>query len=76
MSLPCWEGHVCSARELTRMTKTLSKKPQTGMMWGHRVAGSGQGHKPDWLCCDPLSFKLLCGAWRAGAVDTEPAPGR
>lgn len=28
MSLPCWEGHVCSTRELTRMTKTLSKKPQ------------------------------------------------
>ena len=27
-SLPCWEGHVCSARELTGVTKTFSQKPQ------------------------------------------------
>lgn len=27
-SLSCWEGHVCSARELTRLTKTFSQKPQ------------------------------------------------
>lgn len=27
-SLPCWEGHVCSAGELTAVTKTFSQKPQ------------------------------------------------
>lgn len=50
-----------SARELTRMTKILSRKPQDRDDTGTQEEGWGWGYKPDWLFLGPLFFKLPCG---------------